>query len=144
VKRFIGITVVLMASLLLATTNGEQNEKPVTSFMQAKLAKSQNILEGLAIENYDQIAKNAQALTLLSEETGWNVIQTAEYVHQSDLFRRNTKALTAAARSHNLDGATLAFVRVTMNCVECHKHVRSVRHARLEAPGPEFKLGLTQ
>ena len=143
-KRSIGLAFIMGMSVLLATTNGEQQEKPVDAFMHAKLAHSQNILEGLAVENYDQIAKSSQSLTLLSEEAGWNVLQTAEYAHQSDLFRRNTKALTEAARKNNLDGATLAFVQVTLNCVECHKHVRSVQQARLEVPDLLPSLGLTQ
>jgi cytochrome c556 len=143
-KRSIGLALFMGMGVLLATTNGEQQEKPVHTFMHAKLAHSQSILEGLAVENYDQIAKSSQSLTLLSEEAGWNVLQTAEYARQSDLFRRHTKALTEAARKHNLDGATLAFVQVTLNCVECHKHVRSVQQARLEVPDLLPSLGLTQ
>ncbi len=132
-KCSIGLALIIGMGMLLATTKGEQ-DKPVDTFMHAKLVHSQSILEGLAVENYDQIAKSSQALTLLSEEAGWNVLQTAEYAHQSELFRRNTKALTEAARKKNLDGSTLAFVQVTLNCVECHKHVRSVRQARLKTP----------
>ncbi|MBI2480816.1 MAG: hypothetical protein HYV60_19970 [Planctomycetia bacterium] len=143
-KCSMGLAVVIGMGVLLATSNGEQEETPVKTFMHAKLAHSQSILEGLAVENYDQIAKSAQSLTLLSEEAGWNVIQTAEYAHQSDLFRRNTRTLTDAARKHNLDGSTLAFVQVTLNCVECHKHVRSVRQARLEVPDRLPSLGLTR
>ena len=132
-KCSIGLALIIGMGMLLATTKGEQ-DKPVDTFMHAKLVHSQSILEGLAVENYGQIAKSSQALTLLSEEAGWNVLQTAEYAHQSELFRRNTKALTEAARKQNLDGSTLAFVQVTLNCVECHKHVRSVRQARLKTP----------
>ena len=143
-KCSIGLALIMGMGVLLATTNGEQQEKPVDAFMHAKLAHSQSILEGLAVENYDQIAKSSQALTLLSEEAGWNVLQTAEYAHQSEMFRRNTKALTEAARKHNLDGSTLAFVQVTLNCVECHKHVRSVQQARLEVPDLLPSQGLTQ
>jgi hypothetical protein len=143
-KCSIGLALVFGLGMLLAATNGEQAEKPVETFMHAKLAHSQSILEGLAVENYDQIAKSAQSLTLLSEEAGWNVVQTAEYAHQSELFRRNTKALTDTARKHNLDGSTLAFVQVTLNCVECHKHVRSVQQARLEEPDRLPSLGQTQ
>lgn len=143
-KRSVALALMLGVGVLLRTTNGEQREKPVEAFMHAKLAHSQSILEGLATEDFDQIEKSSQALTLLSEEAGWNVLQTAEYAHQSELFRRNTRALTETARKQNLDGATLAFVQVTLNCVECHKHVRSVQQARLESPELPPSLGLTQ
>ena len=33
-------------------------------------------------------------------------------------------ALTKSARDRNLDAATLAYVRVTKGCVDCHKFVR--------------------
>lgn len=143
-KSSIGLALLMGLTLPLATTVGEQGEEPVDTFMHAKLAFSQSILEGLAVEDYDQIAKNAQSLTLLSEEAGWKVVQTAEYAHQSDLFRRNTRALTEAARKHNLDGSTLAFVQVTLNCVECHKHVRGVQQARLDLPHPLPSFKVTQ
>lgn len=136
VKLGLVLGILVGMSAPAARTHGEQDAEPVKTFMHAKLEHSQSILKGLAVENYDQIAKSAQSLTLLSEDAGWNVVQTAEYAHQSDLFRRHTKTLTEAARKHNLDGATLAFVQVTLNCVECHKHVRNVRQARLEIPGP--------
>lgn len=136
--------ILLGMSAPVARTDGEQDADPVKTFMHAKLEHSQSILEGLAVENYNQIAKSAQSLTLLSEDAGWNVVQTAEYARQSDLFRRHTKSLTEAARQNNLDGATLAFVQVTLNCVECHKHVRSVRHARLEVPELLPDRGLTR
>ena len=32
--------------------------------------------------------------------------------------------MQAKAKAKNLDGATLAYVRLTMNCIECHKYVR--------------------
>jgi hypothetical protein len=28
------------------------------------------------------------------------------------------------AKDKNIDGATLAYLRLTMNCVNCHKYVR--------------------
>lgn len=110
---------------------GKENTKP---FMQAKLAHSQAVLEGLTTERFDLIAKNAQEMSLLSQAAQWQVIQTPEYVHRSTQFRREVDALTEAARKKNLDAATLAYVKVTMSCIECHKYVRSVRSASLPAP----------
>ncbi|MCA9122518.1 MAG: hypothetical protein H6822_15065 [Planctomycetaceae bacterium] len=138
------LTLILGVVVSLNTTDAEQPEKPVETFMHAKLAHSQSILEGLAVEDFDQIAKSSQALTLLSEEAGWNVLQTAEYAHHSELFRRNTRALTETARRQNLEGATLAFIQVTLNCVECHKHIRSVQQARLDSPALPSRLGVVQ
>lgn len=109
--------------------------------MRAKLQHAQKVLEGLTLEDYDLISDNAQKMSLLSNAAQWQVIQTPEYVRRSGEFRRATDALTAAAKRKNLDGATLAYVRMTIRCVECHKYVRSVRHARLERP-PAKAAGL--
>jgi cytochrome c556 len=75
------------------------------------------------------IAKNSQAMSLLSLETNWQVLQTAEYLDRSKEFRRTADALTQAAKKKNLDGAALAYVQLTMNCINCHKYVRDVRTA---------------
>lgn len=106
-----------------ATTRPDQ----VAVFMRAKLAHSQNVLEGLAVEDYGLIDKGAQELSLASEDASWQVLQTEDYARQSADFRRSCDSLRKAAKSHNLDGAALAWMEVTMKCVQCHKYVRDVR-----------------
>jgi hypothetical protein len=101
-------------------------------FMRAKLRHSQEIVEGLALENYDQIARNAQRLAQLSHATNWQVLQTEEYLLQSREFRRATEALREQAKQKKLEGAVLAYFDVTMKCVNCHKYVRTVRMAALD------------
>ncbi len=96
------------------------------AFMRAKLEHSQKLLEGLTMEDYDILVRHAQALSLLSLESNWQVLQTEEYINQSTEFRRAANALTEAARDKNLDGSTLAFMDVTAKCVACHKYVRKV------------------
>ena len=110
-------------------TADESTTRPdqVAVFMRAKLAHSQNVLEGLAIEDYDLIDKGAQELSLASEDASWQVLQTEDYARQSADFRRSCDSLRKAAKSHNLDGAALAWMEVTMKCVQCHKYVRDVR-----------------
>jgi len=102
----------------------------VRVFMRAKLNHAQRVLEGLAIEDYDAIAKSSQQLSLLSNAAQWQVFQTPEYVRRSAEFRDAADALTKSARDKNLDGAALNYVKLTMRCVECHKYVRTVGQAR--------------
>ena len=124
-----------IVALSLATLGQSEPPNNVRDFMRAKLANSQKVLEGLATEDFDMIAKNAQAMSLLSQATNWQVLQTQEYLQQSQDFRRTADALTEAARKKNLDGAALAYVELTMKCVNCHKYVRGVRMADLEPIG---------
>lgn len=96
----------------------------VAVFMRAKLAHADQVLEGLAVEDYELIERAAQELSLASLDSNWQVLQTEDYVRQSAEFRRSCDALKKAAQEKNLDGATLAWVEVTLKCVQCHKYVR--------------------
>ena len=106
-------------------------DKPgdVAAFMRLKLAHSQKILEGIALEDFATIEKSAQNLSMLSHEENWQVFQTPEYLRHSEEFRRNVESIRNAAAKKNIDGAALGYVGVTLNCVNCHKYVRDVRMA---------------
>jgi cytochrome c556 len=106
----------------------------VAIFMRAKLEHSQKVLQGLTMEDYDMIAKHAQEMSLLSQASTWQTLQTPEYHDRSVEFRRSVDALTEAAKKKNLEGAALAYVDATMKCVSCHKYVRKVRMARVDEP----------
>ena len=129
-------SLVVGASLLflfaLVAPGHSQKPDTVAVFMKAKLQHSQKILEGLATENFDLIAKNAQDLSLLSLAADWQVLETPEYNQHSQEFRRSADGLKEAAQKKNLDGAALSYVDVTLKCVNCHKYVRKVKMASLE------------
>jgi hypothetical protein len=92
--------------------------------MQQKLDHSKTIIEALALEDFDKLAKSAQALSLLSLESNWNVLTTDEYIQQSSAFRRACSVIQEAAHEKNVDRATLGFMDLTVRCVECHKYLR--------------------
>jgi cytochrome c556 len=132
-RRSIGLVACAALAVAVATlvpwlmgVAGAAGEQPdqVAVFMRAKLAHSQNVLEGLALEDYDLIARGAHDLALASQASSWQVLQTEDYARQSAEFRRSCDALRTAAKAKNLDGAALAWMEVTMKCVQCHKYVR--------------------
>ena len=94
-----------------------------------KLDYSKLVLEGLTLENYETISKNAKALKKLSEAAEWEVPtipNATDYVVFTSEFQRLATEMVAKAKDKNIDGATLAYLRLTMNCVNCHKYVRQV------------------
>ncbi|MEM8665987.1 MAG: hypothetical protein AAGG48_00620 [Planctomycetota bacterium] len=105
----------------------EKKPPKVDPLMQLKLETSKKILEGLALEDYDMIAKNARSLKLLSLEAGWNVIQTEEYATQSRDFRRSCDLIEKAAKEKEIGRAALGYVALTVRCVECHSYMRQHR-----------------
>jgi hypothetical protein len=110
---------------LAAAPAAKPNE--LSAFMQLKLEHSQKVLEGIVLEDFGMIAKHAQQLALLTQEENWQVLQTREYRRHSDDFARIAERLKEAAQEKNVDGAALDYVQLTLNCVECHKHVRDQR-----------------
>ena len=130
----------MLASLWILLSGPVRAQDKVAVFMKAKLAHSQQVLKGLATEDFDLIAKNAQAMSLLCVDEMWMVLQTPEYRERSAEFRRSVDAVTEAAKKKNLEAAALGYVDVTLKCVNCHKYVRKVRMARLEE-FPQLKLG---
>ena len=97
---------------------------PVAPLMRMKLEKSKAILEGLTLEDYDAVAKNAKSLRVLSLESGWNVFHTEEYDAQSREFRRGADMIAEAAIDKDISRATLGYVALTVRCVECHSYMR--------------------
>ena len=115
----------LSVIFLAAAQQDDQKPPSRATFMRNKLMHAQKVLEGIAKENYDEIAKSAQAISLLTLEEQWNVITTEDYLRQSRAFRDAADALTEAAKARNLDAASLAYVDMTLSCVKCHKQIRA-------------------
>jgi hypothetical protein len=101
-----------------------QGQRRHAELMKKKLAHGQKILEGIALENFETIGKNARDLKSLSEDSEWNVFPDMDYVRYSTEFRTICDDLSSRAKDRNLDGATLCYMQLTMNCVNCHKFVR--------------------
>jgi cytochrome c556 len=123
--KFLLLTVVLaLATGLSGALAQTKRNRAAKEFMRDKLELSQRVLEGLATEDYDLIIAQATRLSAMSKEADWRVFENPDYDQQSVTFRRHVNSLVKAAKDKNLDAATLAYVRVTMSCVDCHKLVR--------------------
>jgi hypothetical protein len=135
-RRLVALTLTLAAlAAALGPGQGQEPKRPRNLIMQQKLGNAQKLLEGLALKDFELIAKHADELVLLSKRAEWRVLQTPDYTTFSDDFRRNCDTMVKSAKERNLDAAALGYVQMTMNCVNCHKYVREVRIARGESPG---------
>jgi len=129
-KRWLAIGSLALATVLVSGSGGYgEPREELKNFMLVKLKHSQKVLEGLVMEDFPEIAKHAQDLSLLSLAETWQVLQTPEYVDYSRKFRNAADTLSDMAKKRDLTGATMAFNQVTTKCVECHKYVRGVRMA---------------
>lgn len=135
-NRSCWIATLLTCWLLVSGHNtwAQEKEDQAKEFMRAKLKHAQNLMEALTLENYDAMVKESQELDLLSQAATWQVMSTAEYLDHSKEFQRSAQAVNSAAKKRNLDGAALAYVEMTLKCVNCHKYVRRIRTAQLGPP----------
>jgi len=115
-----------LAGGLIASGKGAERS-PLQKYMRQKLEHGKNVLEGLAMEDFALIAKNATAMRELSEDARWRVSPNTNYLRLSNEFQDLADEIADKAKERNLDGATLAYVKLTMNCIKCHKLVRDKR-----------------
>ena len=129
-RRPLTLLAVSVCSLAVtATWLWAQNpgEKPLKPFMQMKLEPAKQILEGIALEDFDLINRSAQRISALTFDAGWMTIQTASYRQHSEDFQRSVAAISQAARNKHLNAATLAYMQMTLSCVQCHRDLRAAK-----------------
>ena len=116
----------MVISLLAITMTFAQSRRnrAAKEFMHDKLELSQRVLEGLATEDYALIISKGTRLSAMTKEADWRLFENPDYDQQSLTFRRHVDTLVKSAKDKNLDAATLAYVRMTMSCIDCHKMVR--------------------
>jgi hypothetical protein len=100
--------------------------------MRRKLSHAQKVLEGVALQDFDKIARQADELIEISKQAQWKVLKTPLYENYSTEFRDNAAELIKQAKKKDVDGAAKAYVALTLTCVKCHKHVRDKRMARAD------------
>ncbi len=129
-KRSLTILVALLfitAVYGLQPTRGagaQPKDDSASMWMRQKVTASQNILADLTKADYEAIEKNAKSMIAVGYLEKWIRADTPEYQTMLRDFLHANKSLALAAREKNLDGATLAYLQLTLSCVNCHKVVR--------------------
>lgn len=117
-----GALLVPWSAPLEAQTPKDAPKEPTV--MQRKLQHAQSLLDALALNDFDKLTKNADALLKVREEATWRINETEQYLRYSNAFAEHLNKLKKAAKAKNIDGATLAYLDMTLTCVKCHDHLR--------------------
>lgn len=136
--RRLPLAFTFITMILVAASAHTADPNDVAPFMRLKLAYSEKLLEGIALADLPLIEKSAQDLSIQSRDEMWQVLQTPDYLQHSIEFRRSADRVVAAAQEKNIDSAAFAYVGLTMQCVNCPKHVRDVRRAGLDIQVPIY------
>ncbi len=125
-RLVIALVVVITAGSGTARWSMAQDDGKRKEFMRLKLETAKALLEGLALENYELLEKNAIALKKLSMGAEWEVltIPSLDYVGFTSDFQRAADELRDKAKAKNIDGSTLAYTKLTQSCVKCHQSMR--------------------
>lgn len=112
-------------------SSSQDQEKPqpgLTSnqaLMRDKLKHMSQVLNGLTMDNFEQVAENAVTLAMISRATSWHIAEpTAKYQRLSKNFQEQARDLERHALEKNIEAATLDLVRMNISCTECHQHMR--------------------
>lgn len=121
----------LLVSGPFAEPADEKDQKPedkplLADFMQQKLNSSTMILRGLMTDDLEMVETNADRLLKMSHEAKWRASNDMMYLQHSTQFRHAVDDLRKKAADMSTDGASLAWVNVTMSCIQCHQWVRNM------------------
>lgn len=114
---------VLAVSLVAAETKPKRAATQI--FMRQKLAWSQGVIEGLTLEKFDLVTKNAIRMRDMTRSNLWFSMRQPDYMIQTTNYQKSVDALFMAAADKNLEASTEAYSKVARNCVECHRLVRT-------------------
>jgi hypothetical protein len=107
--------------------NKDAKKKPaLAEFMRQKMDASQDIMEGLLMEDGKLINAAAKKLKDMSETEHWRVSNDILYRNHSEDFRRSVDKLIEASKGNSIDRAALSWFDVTLSCIDCHRYVRTV------------------
>jgi hypothetical protein len=125
------VSLLALLALVPVLSGDDRDNKKISELMRRKLTYAQRVLEGVALNDFDRITRNAEELIQVSKDVEWQVVKTPRYEVHSNEFRRAVETMIEKSRDKNLDGAALAYVEMTLTCVKCHKYVREVKMTRL-------------
>jgi hypothetical protein len=136
-KWLLGWGVVASLGVALAAQDDaplKSNDVPEDALMRAKLASTQDVVEGLVQKDFQQISTAAAGLLSMCRGEEWETHPDPTYQAYRDQLQRQSKKLLDQAGVRNLDGATYAYLGVLSTCVDCHSHCRDVLRIAADEP----------
>lgn len=117
----------LIAIKTASVTSQEPGQTRSAGLMRLKLEPAKKILEGIALADFQMVRTNSEQLRKLALDADWMVMQTEAYHQHSQEFQSSLNLISRMSDESDLDGVTLAYMQMTMRCVQCHKMMRDDR-----------------
>jgi hypothetical protein len=97
--------------------------------MKQKLTAAQGALEAISRDDFEQLHNVATQMIALSHKEIWEQMASPRFVQDTADFLAAVEFMDRMAEARDADGANLGFVRLTMSCANCHRHMRSPKVA---------------
>lgn len=123
---------VLLSGLLLSlvfTATGAAQLPRLDDLMNEKLEHAQGLLEAMILEDYEAVERLSNELIRVSEASQWSPSREPEYLRRARDFRETATVLIEQAQAGHGDGIALAYMEMTLTCIQCHRHLRGGRQA---------------
>jgi len=114
-----------MAVLLTAAAfHAGQSDPTKEELMRVKKSYAHRLLDAVVLQDYPTIREEAFRLKAVAETEDWNISTDEVYVRNTDAFIRAADSLMKAADTKNAEGTALAYMDLTLQCVQCHRHMK--------------------
>lgn len=125
----------LFFAVVLATTSfcdrgySADSKAPSTVqvLMQQKLESAHGLLEGIVREDFALIQTHADQLKNISKATTWHKPDSGLFLSYAKSFQNAADYMVEQTKVKNLEGVAMGYVRITMECMQCHNYVRAGR-----------------
>jgi cytochrome c' len=128
VRRSIAVVTIALLTGGVARTTDAQTAQ-TKQVMQRKLVEAQQLLAALVTSNWMALGQRTAALQALTNQPGWQVLNTPEFRNQTGAFQRATQSLATAATQRDQRTALAAYNELVTSCVECHRYIARSRIA---------------
>lgn len=124
----IGILAVATVTFAALAAQYELRTEPRTvsrGYMRQKLVYSQGILEGLSLEKFDLVTKNAIRVRNMKLTNVMYAVKNPLYMSHITNYHHAIDRLLEASTEKDLARSTRAYQGVIQSCVDCHRDYRT-------------------
>lgn len=117
-----------MTSLSAPRANAAEGKtNTLQVLMRQKLESVHGVLDALALEDYAKIEHYAVLLSEVGKATTWQKASDPDFMRHAKNFQASATFLAEQAHKKNLEGVSMGYIRVVMDCLSCHNSVRAGR-----------------
>ena len=121
----------MMLALVLATAGfSAYAETSVKVLMRQKLEGAHGVLEALPLADFGKIEHFAEQLRNVSRATSWHRPDSEEFQLFAKSFQNSADFLAERAKEKDLEGVSMGYIRLTLDCLRCHDALRPAKRGK--------------